>query len=107
MILHPPHAHRSKAAFRAHQIVVNYRDGPATRLGLQSCLPDIQRSGDTSNPIMPTEMHDKAHIDVFDRAAREQWALRFGVTEERLRKAVRMVGSRATSVAAYLGQSIR
>ena len=56
---------------------------------------------------MPTEMHDKAHIDVFDRAAREHWALRFGVTEERLRKAVRMVGSRTTSVAAYLGQSIR
>ena len=56
---------------------------------------------------MPTELHDKAHIDVFDRAAREHWALRFGVTEDRLRKAVRMVGSRATSVAAYLGQSIR
>ncbi len=53
---------------------------------------------------MPTELHDKGHIDVFDRAARENWALRFGVTEERLRKAVRMVGSRATSVAAYLGQ---
>jgi len=33
---------------------------------------------------MPTELHDKAHIDVFDRAARENWALRFGVTEERL-----------------------
>jgi hypothetical protein len=56
------------------------------------------------DPAMPTELHDKAHIDVFDRAAREHWALRFGVTEERLRKAVRMVGSRVTSVAAYLGQ---
>ena len=56
---------------------------------------------------MPNQMHEKAHIDVFDRAAREHWALRFGVTEDRLRKAVRMVGSRATSVAAYLGQSVR
>ena len=60
-----------------------------------------------SDPAMLTELHDKAQIDVFDRAAREHWALRFGVTEDRLRKAVRMVGSRATSVAAYLGQSIR
>lgn len=60
-----------------------------------------------TDPAMPTEFHDKAHIDVFDRAAREHWALRFGVTEDRLRKAVRMVGSRATSVAAYLGQSSR
>jgi hypothetical protein len=59
------------------------------------------------DPIMPTELHDKAHIDVFDRAAREHWALRFGVTEERLRKAVRMVGSRVTSVAAYLGHPAR
>ena len=56
---------------------------------------------------MPTEFHDRTHIDVFDRSAREAWALRFGVTEERLRKAVRMVGSRVTSVAAYLGQPVR
>jgi len=35
---------------------------------------------------MPTELHDKAHIDVFDRAAREHWSLHFGVTEDRLRK---------------------
>ncbi len=52
---------------------------------------------------MPTELHTKTHIDVFDRAAREAWAHRFGVTEDRLRKAISMVGSRVTSVAAYLG----
>ena len=57
--------------------------------------------------FMPIELHDKTHIDVFDRSAREAWAHRFGVTEERLRKAVRMVGSRVTSVAAYLGQPAR
>ncbi|SDO66840.1 Protein of unknown function [Methylobacterium phyllostachyos] len=56
---------------------------------------------------MRTELPDKAHIDMFDRAARALWALRFGGTEARLRKAVRMVGSRATSVAACLGQSVR
>ncbi|MEH3061515.1 MAG: DUF3606 domain-containing protein [Methylobacterium radiotolerans] len=55
---------------------------------------------------MSNELHS-IHIDVFDRAAREHWASRFGVTEERLRKAVRMVGSRVTSVAAYLGQPPR
>ncbi|TXM97816.1 DUF3606 domain-containing protein [Methylobacterium sp. WL64] len=56
---------------------------------------------------MPTELRDKAHIDVFDRATHEGWALRFGISEERLRKAVRMVGSRVTSVAAYLGHPLR
>jgi hypothetical protein len=78
---------------------------PGWRVRVESRTPDAART--LLDPTMPTEMHDKAHIDVFDRAAREHWALRFGVTEERLRKAVRMVGSRATSVAAYLGQSIR
>ncbi|MBE7245016.1 MAG: DUF3606 domain-containing protein [Actinomycetospora chiangmaiensis] len=51
---------------------------------------------------MSTEPRDKTHIDIFDRATREAWAQRFGVTEARLRKAVTMVGSRITSVAAYL-----
>jgi len=51
---------------------------------------------------MSTESRGKTHIDIFDRAIREAWAQRFGVTEARLRKAVTMVGSRITSVAAYL-----
>ncbi|UIY43525.1 DUF3606 domain-containing protein [Methylobacterium radiotolerans] len=55
---------------------------------------------------MPTQLHEQTHIDIFDRDARQAWALRFGVTEERLRKAVRMVGSRITSVAAYLDQPL-
>lgn len=59
------------------------------------------------DPAMPTQLRDKAHIDVFDREAREHWALHFGVTEDRLHKAVRMVGSRVTTVAAYLGHSTR
>jgi hypothetical protein len=51
---------------------------------------------------MSIEPRGKTHIDIYDRAAREAWAQRFGVSEERLRKAVTMVGSRITSVAAYL-----
>ncbi|KST60178.1 hypothetical protein AO398_15285 [Methylobacterium sp. GXS13] len=51
---------------------------------------------------MSTEFKGKTHIDIFDRVMREEWAQRFGVSEERLRKAVTMVGSRITSVAAYL-----
>ena len=51
---------------------------------------------------MSTEFRGKTHIAIFDRATREEWAQRFGVSEERLRKAVTMVGSRITSVAAYL-----
>jgi hypothetical protein len=53
---------------------------------------------------MPIELHSKSHIDIHDRAAREHWAHRFGVTEDRLRKAVTMVGSRLSTVADYLGQ---
>ncbi|SEH25626.1 Protein of unknown function [Methylobacterium sp. 275MFSha3.1] len=51
---------------------------------------------------MSTESRGKTHIDIYDRATREEWAQRFGVSEERLRKAVTMVGRRITSVAAYL-----
>ncbi len=48
----------------------------------------------------------KTHIDIYDRAMREAWAQRFGVSEERLRKAVTMVGGRITSVAAYLEKPV-
>ncbi|MDP4005864.1 DUF3606 domain-containing protein [Methylobacterium sp. NEAU K] len=51
---------------------------------------------------MSTGFRGKTHIDIYDRAVREEWAQRFGVSEERLRKAVTIVGSRITSVAAYL-----
>jgi hypothetical protein len=55
---------------------------------------------------MSTEGRGKTHIDIYDRAIREQWAQRFGVSEVRLRKAVTMVGSRITSVAAYLDKPV-
>ncbi|MHB2211364.1 DUF3606 domain-containing protein [Methylobacterium sp. CM6257] len=51
---------------------------------------------------MSIDSRGKTHIDIYDRATREAWAQRFGVSEQQLRKAVTMVGSRITSVAAYL-----
>ena len=42
---------------------------------------------------MPIELHSKTHIDIYDRTARQHWAHHFGVTEERLRKAVTMVAT--------------
>ncbi|GJE39977.1 DUF3606 domain-containing protein [Methylobacterium persicinum] len=44
----------------------------------------------------------KSHIDIVERTSRLGWAKHFNVTEERLRKAVSMVGTRVTSVAAFL-----
>lgn len=55
---------------------------------------------------MITESRGKTHIDIYDRAMREAWAQRFGVSEERLRKAITMVGGRITSVAAYLDKPV-
>ncbi|GJE58193.1 DUF3606 domain-containing protein [Methylobacterium trifolii] len=52
---------------------------------------------------MTTESRVKTHIDIHDRSVREHWSHHFGISDERLRKAVRMVGTRASSVAAYLG----
>ena len=49
--------------------------------------------------IMATDLSTKTHIDISDRVMRERWAQHFGVTDERLRKAVRMVGSRVTTIA--------
>jgi hypothetical protein len=51
---------------------------------------------------MTTETQGKSHIEIFDRASRANWAQHFGVSEERLRKAVSMVGTRITSLTAYL-----
>ncbi|RYF10951.1 MAG: DUF3606 domain-containing protein [Deltaproteobacteria bacterium] len=41
------------------------------------------------------------HIDINDRAARAALAARLGVTEERLRKTVRLVGSRVRTIEAH------
>ena len=46
----------------------------------------------------------RKHIDIFDGADRAHWAGVFGVSDERLRKAVRLVGTRVSSVSAYLAK---
>lgn len=51
---------------------------------------------------MATGTEGKSHIDIFGRTSRLAWAQHFGVTEERLRKAVSMGGTRVTSLTAYL-----
>ena len=54
--------------------------------------------------IMALDPPTKTHIDMYDRVVRERWAQHFGVTDERLRKAVRMVGSRVATVTDHLGR---
>ncbi|GJE28125.1 DUF3606 domain-containing protein [Methylobacterium organophilum] len=44
------------------------------------------------------------HIDIYDAKSRSHWAETLGVSDERLRKAVRMVGTRLSSVTAYLAK---
>ena len=44
------------------------------------------------------------HIDIYDSVSRAHWAGVLGVTDERLRKAVRLVGTRVSSVSAYLSK---
>lgn len=51
---------------------------------------------------MATGTEGKSHLDIIERTSRLGWAKHFGVSEERLRKAVSMVGTRVTSVAAFL-----
>lgn len=53
--------------------------------------------------VMTLELPAKTHIDMYDRVVRERWAQHFGVTDERLRKAVRMVGSRIATVSDHFG----
>ncbi|MCJ2124088.1 DUF3606 domain-containing protein [Methylobacterium sp. J-077] len=43
----------------------------------------------------------RTHIDINDRAARAALAARLGVTEEQLRKTVRLVGTRVRTIEAH------
>lgn len=55
---------------------------------------------------MANKPHNETHFSIYDAAARRYWADRFGVTEEKLRKAVAIVGNRISTVADYLGQHL-
>jgi hypothetical protein len=49
-----------------------------------------------------TDRREPTHLNIWDQTEREGFAARMGVSEERLRKAVRMVGSRITTLSSYL-----
>lgn len=51
-----------------------------------------------------TRARTPSHIDIHDMASRRHWAGLLQVSDERLRKAVRMVGTRISSVTAYLSK---
>ncbi|MCJ2115068.1 DUF3606 domain-containing protein [Methylobacterium sp. J-001] len=50
---------------------------------------------------MTTET-ERTHLDIHDRSSRESYARLFGVSEEQLRKAVRLVGSRVSTLRGHL-----
>lgn len=44
----------------------------------------------------------KTHIDIYDSQQRSLMASRFGVSEDRLKRAVRLVGTRISTLKSYL-----
>lgn len=76
---------------RSHKII---RGAPCGR-EQYFMAPTQAAPGPTRNEIM---------LDIYDRSAREEMAERLGVSEERLRKAVSLVGSRISSITAYLSK---
>jgi hypothetical protein len=49
-----------------------------------------------------TKQPGKTHLDINDIEQRASVATRLGVSEDRLRKAVRLVGSRISTLTSYL-----
>ncbi|POR41777.1 DUF3606 domain-containing protein [Methylobacterium sp. V23] len=44
----------------------------------------------------------KTHLDIFDTQQRSAMATRLGVSEDRLKRAVRLVGNRISTLKSYL-----
>ncbi|BAU90668.1 hypothetical protein MPPM_2063 [Methylorubrum populi] len=57
-----------------------------------------------SSADQTTRARNATHIDIHDSTTRKHWADLLQVSDERLRKAVRMVGTRVSSVSAYLAK---
>lgn len=57
-----------------------------------------------SSADQTTRARIPTHIDIHDSTSRRHWAELLQVSDERLRKAVRMVGTRVSSVSAYLSK---
>lgn len=66
--------------------------------------PLPMRASTMSSPDLNAAPPKTTHIDIHDTHTRAHWAGRLGVTDERLRKAVRLVGTRLSSVTAYLSK---
>jgi hypothetical protein len=47
-------------------------------------------------------VREPTHLNIWDRIEREAFMARMGVSEDKLRKAVQMVGSRITTLSSYL-----
>ena len=52
--------------------------------------------------VQPTVSPSRTHLDINDRVHRATYASRFNVSEEKLRKAVRLVGSRLSTLRSHL-----
>lgn len=48
----------------------------------------------------------QTHINIHDASVRQLWAERFGITDQQLRKAVKLAGTRISMVAGYLGKPV-
>jgi hypothetical protein len=52
----------------------------------------------------PAPARSDTMLNIYDQSARSALAERLGVSEERLRKATRLVGNRISSITAYLSK---
>jgi hypothetical protein len=55
----------------------------------------------------PVKSRRATHIDIYDASCRRSWAEHFGITDQQLRKAVHLAGSRISTVAGHLGKPVR
>ncbi|WP_298952199.1 DUF3606 domain-containing protein [uncultured Methylobacterium sp.] len=46
------------------------------------------------------------HIDIYSPEDRAYWCERLGITDDALRQTVKLIGSRASTVAAHLGVAL-
>lgn len=51
----------------------------------------------------PAPSVSKAHLDIHDQFTRQALAQSLGVTEENIKRAVRMVGTRISTIRGYFG----
>jgi len=55
----------------------------------------------TSTATLPA---NKTHLDIHDQSSRQNLAEILGVSEDRLKKAAHMVGTRISTIRGYLGK---